>query len=157
MWDMEEDIEDMIPLSWRTSAARAALEEQRIVSGENPPPMTEENPIEVEEKVEVEVHEEKHSEKEPKHDEFHTERIDFMPMGTTMEGGRIIDPRFSPLPEGPLGIPTLPSPTPPEELEEGQIPLQMEGVPEMPPTSVEEELVLFVLPIAEDLTKGQEH
>ena len=76
-----------------------------------------------------------------------------MPVGTTLEGGRIVDPRFSPLPEGPLGIPTLPSPTPPEELEEGQIPLQMEGVPEMPPPSMEEELVLSIPPIAEDLAE----
>ena len=78
-----------------------------------------------------------------------------MLVGTTMEGGRIVDPRFSPLPEGPLGIPTLPSPTPPEELEEGQIPLQMEGVLEMPPPSVEEELVLSIPPIVEDITKEQ--
>ena len=49
-------------------------------------------------------------------------------------------------------MPTLPSPTPQEELEEGKIPLQMEGVPEMPPPSIgeEEELVLSVPPIAED-------
>ena len=80
-----------------------------------------------------------------------------MPVGTTMEGGRIVDPRVSPLPEGPLGISTLPSPTPPEELEEGQIPLQMEGVLEMPPPSMEDELVLSVLPIVEDLVEGQEH
>ena len=56
--------------------------------------------------------------------------------------------------KGPLGIPTLPSPTPAEGLEEGQIPLQMEGVPEMPPPFVEEELVLSVLPIVADLAEG---
>ena len=57
---MEEDLEDMIPLSWRTRAVRAALEEKKTVSRATPPPMTEENPIEVEEPVEVEVHEEQH-------------------------------------------------------------------------------------------------
>ena len=119
--------------------------------------MIEENSIEVEEPAKVEVHQEQRLEKEPEHDEFHTERIDFMPVGSTLEGGRIIDPRFSPLPEGPLGIPTLPSPTPAEELEARQILLQMEGVLEMPPPSVEEELVLAVPPIAEDLTEEQEH
>ena len=58
MQDMEEDPKDMIPLSWRTRAARATLEEQRAVNRVTPPPMTEENPIEVEELTEVEVHEE---------------------------------------------------------------------------------------------------
>ena len=80
-----------------------------------------------------------------------------MPVGTTMGGDRIVDPRFQPLLEGPLGMPTLPSPTPQEELEEGKIHLQMEGVPGMPPPSVEEELVFLVLPIVEDVTKEQEH
>ena len=58
MRDTEEDPEDMIPLSRRTRVARAALEEKRTVSRATPPPMTEENPIEVEEPAEVEVHEE---------------------------------------------------------------------------------------------------
>ena len=74
-----------------------------------------------------------------------------MLVGTTMEGDRIVDPRFLPLPEEPLGMPTLPSPTPQEELVEGKIPLQMEGVPEIPPPSVEEELVLPVPLITEDM------
>ena len=115
--------------------------------------MIEENSIKVEEPAEVEVHEEQHPEKEPEYDEFQVGRIDFMPVGTTLEGCRIVDPRFLPLPKGPLGMPTLPSPTPPEELEEGKIPLQLEGVPEMPPPFVEEELVLSVPPIVEDLVK----
>ena len=80
-----------------------------------------------------------------------------MLVGTIMEGGRIVDLRFLPMLEGPLGMPTLPSPTPSEELEEGKIPLQVEGVPEMPPPSMEEELVLSILPIVEDLIEGQEH
>ena len=115
--------------------------------------MTEENLIKFEELVEVEVHEEQRLEKEPEHDEFHTEIIDFMPVGTTLEGGRIVDPRFLLLPEGPLGMPTLPSPTPQEELGEGKIPLQMKGVPEIPPPSIgeEEELVLSIPPIEEDI------
>ena len=74
-----------------------------------------------------------------------------MPVGTTMEGDRIIDPRFPPLPKGPLSMPNLPSKTPQEELEEGKIPLQMEGVPEMPPPSVEEELVFLISPIERNL------
>ena len=77
-----------------------------------------------------------------------------MPMGTTMGGGRIVDPIFLPLPKGSLGMHTLPSPTPSEELEEGKIPLQMEGMPEMPPPSVEEELVLSILPIEKDIAEG---
>ena len=80
-----------------------------------------------------------------------------MLVGTTLEGGRIIDPRFLPLPKGPLGMPTLPSPTPLEELEEGKIPLQLEGVPKMPLPTAQEELVLSVPPLVEDLAKGQEH
>ena len=58
--------------------------------------MIEENPIEVEEPAEVEVHEEQHPKKEPEYDEFQVGRIDFMPVGTTLEGGRIVDPRFLP-------------------------------------------------------------
>ena len=58
MLDMEEDPEDMIPLSHKTRAARATLEEQRAVSWATPPPMIEENSIEVEDPAEVEVHEE---------------------------------------------------------------------------------------------------
>ena len=80
-----------------------------------------------------------------------------MPLVTTLEGGRIIDPRFLPLPKGPLGMPTLPSPTPPEELEEGKIPLQLEEEPKMPPPTTEEELVLSVPPLVEDLAEGQEY
>ena len=57
MRDMEDDPEDMIPLSWRTRVARATLEEERAVSRATPPPMTEENPIKVEESAKVEVHE----------------------------------------------------------------------------------------------------
>ena len=69
-------------------------------------------------------------------------------MGTTMEGDKIVDPRFPPLPEGPLSMLTLPSPTPKEELEEGQTPLLMEGVLEMPPSSKgdKEELIFPILP-----------
>ena len=59
-----------------------------------------------------------------------------MPVGTTMEGNRIVDPKFLPLPEEPLGIPTLPSPTPLGEIEEGEIPLLPEGEPTLP-TSLE--------------------
>ena len=70
-----------------------------------------------------------------------------------MEGGRIVDPRFPPLPEGPLGMPTLPSPTPQEELEEGKIPLLMEGEPKMPPSfkGDKEELVFLVSPATKDI------
>ena len=70
MRDMEEDPEDMIPLSRRTRAARATLEDQRIVSQATPPPMTEENLIKVKEPAEVEVHEEQHPEKEPEYGEL---------------------------------------------------------------------------------------
>ena len=82
-----------------------------------------------------------------------------MPVGTTMEGDKIVDPRFPPLPEGPLGIPTLQSPTPQEEMEEGQIPLLMEGVLEMSPPFVGEKkvLVLPILIVIEDIPKEQEH
>ena len=125
MSEMEEDFEDMIPLIQRTRAARVVAGE-RAVRRATPPPMTEENLIEVEESTEVEVHEEQHLEKEPGNDEFQVEKNDFMPGGTTMEGDKIIDSIFPPLPKGPLGMPTLPSPTPQEELEEGKIPLQME-------------------------------
>ena len=111
MWDMEEDPKDMIPLSHRTRVARAAVG-KRAISRVTPPPMIEENLIELEEPAEVKVHEEQHLEKDPGHDELHVGRIDFMPVGATMEGGRIVDPRFFPLPKGPLGMPTLPSPTP---------------------------------------------
>ena len=61
MREMEEDPEDMIPLSQRTRAARAVASE-RIESWVTPPPMTKENPIEVEESTKVEVHEEQHLE-----------------------------------------------------------------------------------------------
>ena len=62
-------------------------------------------------------------------DEFRIEQFDFMPMGTTLDGNRIVDPNFPPLLEGPLGIPTLPSLTPPREMEEGEIPLLPIGEP----------------------------
>ena len=62
--------------------------------------------------IEMEVYEQ-HADEEPGNDEFWVEKFDFMPVGTTMERKKIVDPRFPPLPEGPLGIPTLPSPTPP--------------------------------------------
>ena len=86
---------------------------------------------------------------EPGNNEFQVEKFDLMLLGTTMEGNRIVDPRFPPLPKGPLGIPTLPSPTPPEEMEEGQIPLLPEGEPKMPPSSGgEKEMPMLPIPIA---------
>ena len=44
-----------------------------------------------------------------------------MPMGTTLEGNKVVDPKFPFQPKGPLGIPNLPSPTPPGKMEEGEI------------------------------------
>ena len=57
MREMEEDPKDMIPLSQRTRVARVVTG-KRKVSHVTPPPMIEENLIEVEESIEVEVHEE---------------------------------------------------------------------------------------------------
>ena len=73
-------------------------------------PTTEENPIRVEELTKMEAYEQ-HPNEEPGNNEFQVEKFDFMPVGTTMEGDIIVDPRFPLLLKGPLGIPTLPSPT----------------------------------------------
>ena len=58
-----------------------------------------------------------HVVEESGNDEFEIEQFDFILVGTTLEGNKIIVPKFSPLPEGPLGIPNLPSPQ--GEMEEG--------------------------------------
>ena len=127
MREMEEEPKDMIPLSQRTRATKVVASEKRK-SWDTHPLTIEEDLIWVEESTEVEVHEQ-HPEKEPSNDEFQVEKFYFMPVGTTMEGYRIVDPRFPPLLVGPLGVPTLPSPTPLEEMEEGQIPLLLELEP----------------------------
>ena len=68
-----------------------------------------------------------------------------MPVGTTMEGNRILDPRILPLLEGPFGIPTLPSPTPLWEMEEGQSPLLPKGELEVPPPlEIEEKFLCYL-------------
>ena len=120
--------------------------------------MIEEHLIQVEELTEVEAYEE-HAEEEPSNYEFWVENFDFMPVGTTMEGNKIVDPRFPPLPEGPLGIPTLPSPTALGEMEEGQIPLLHKGELEVPPPSrIEEEMpILPILVVTNDTQEEQEH
>ena len=55
--------------------------------------------------------------------ELKIEQFYFIPVGNTLEGDQVVDPSFSPLPEGPLGVPTLPSPTPQKKMEEGEIPV----------------------------------
>ena len=132
MWDMEEDYEDTIPLSQRTKVARAKAKEKR--KSQSPPsPTIKEHPVQVEDLEEEEAQDELAA-KELGNDEFKIEHFDFMLVGTTLEGNIIIDPKFLHLPEGPLGIPILPSPTPPWKIE-GEIPLLLEGELEMPPTS----------------------
>ena len=75
-----------------------AIEDQR--KSQSPPsPMIEEHPIKVEELTEEESYVE-HVAEEPSNDEFRIEQFDFMPMGTTLEGNKIIDPKFSPLLKG---------------------------------------------------------
>ena len=69
-----------------------------------------------------------------------------MLVDTTLEGNKIVDPKFLPLLEGPLGIPNLPSPTPLGVMEEGEIHLLPEGELEMPPPPKMEEEI-FMLPI----------
>ena len=82
-----------------------------------------------------------------------------MLVGTTLEGNRIVDPKFSPLPEEPLDIPNLPSPTPLGEMEEGEIPLLPKGELEMPPPpKMEEEMPMLLIPmVTEDIQGEQEH
>ena len=88
MRDMEEDLEDMIPLSQRTRVAKVAIEERR--KSQSPPsPITQEHPIQVEELIEGEAYDE--LAKEAKNDEFRIEQFDFMLMGTTLKGGKIWD------------------------------------------------------------------
>ena len=66
----------------------------------------------MEELAEMEAYEQ-YVDEELGNDEFWVEKFDFMLVGTTMEGDRIVDQRFPPQPKGPWGIPTFPSPTPP--------------------------------------------
>ena len=82
-----------------------------------------------------------------------------MPVGTTLEGNRIIDPKFLPLPKGPLGIPNLSSPTPLGEMEEGEIPLLLKAEPEMPPPpEMEEEMLMLPIHVTTKEVQGeQEH
>ena len=148
---MEEETEDTIPLSQRTKVPRVVVGKKRKIQIP-PSPMIEEHPIQVEDLVEEEAYVE-HVAEELGNDEFHIEKFDFMPVGTTLEGNKIVDLKSLPLLERTLGIPNLPSITPLGEMEEGEIPLLREGKLEMPPPlELEEEIpMLLVLVTIEEI------
>ena len=116
---------------------------------------TQENPFEVEELKEEEI--ETKLVAETRNDEFRIEEFDLMPVGTILKGGCIRDiprkeisqvedqcllPLFL---RGPLGLSTLPSPTPLEDMEEGEIPLSQEEEEKIimpPPPTIEEDILV---------------
>ena len=81
--DMEEDLEDIIPLSQRTRVARVATEEHK--KSQIPPSCTtQENLVQVEELVEGEAYV-KLVVEVPGNEKFRIEQFDFMLVGTTLE------------------------------------------------------------------------